>query len=341
LENLSVCYLLKQKMLFQENWERIKNKSIFDLILLEAHNACSFNVNANLKIVCDQKWIEHLNNIPPILRQLTGIKRICNDFAKTQNRSLVDLLKTSGVRSLDIRIAIIDNVPWVHHTFLISPLSLVLEQLTTFLQENPFEFVQVKLKWTDVPQTVYDDGAITGYIDGSMSSLCKEMCANRDEYLFTLEQLKNVDKRLFIFIDKQTNTTTTADKTKQVSILTPWSCGFINEFKDRYNDTNDAALLIDKINKDVDKLNINHKYCIRYTLTPQSDDYVKHIVACCGLSKKNLTLSDLNSSLPNIFSPGQINWTNWKKACNLSMDFIPSSDYISQIILCKKIILDE
>ncbi|CAD5782507.1 phosphatidylinositol-specific phospholipase C [Escherichia coli O120:H1] len=69
------------------------------------------------------------------------------DMVRTQSKSIYSQLQ-SGIRFLDIRLRHIDNVMAIHHSFVYQHMGFgdVLNQLEKFLNENPSEFVLVRVK---------------------------------------------------------------------------------------------------------------------------------------------------------------------------------------------------
>lgn len=313
--------------LFEKHYDLIKGQSFLHLCLLESHNSCSQEADAGKGIISDQLLLNKLNQLPSIIRSY-GLKSFCDDFAETQTLDVATQLNSSGVRSLDVRVC--DDGKgglYIHHTFFIYPLSILLDVVKTFLVAHPKELLQIKFKWTDTQS----DTDLSERIGTALtnSGVVEMTVANAIRYN-TIESLVAGNKRLFIFVDS-------------IGSLSPplpeWAVGHLSEYLDKYIDTNNASVKITILKTQIAMLPVGHNlYTLNYTLTPDTDDYTKTVIStCCGLrkiSKGSRALRDINATLPEIKKAFPVE-TFREKISSVCMDFVPAGGEFAEWLLLK------
>lgn len=326
------------KTLLERHSQAIKDKSFLQLGLLEAHNACSADVDSSLGVISDNVWINRINDLPKVVQDIankTYLKQVCKSWAKTQTLSLSSLLEDAGVRSLDIRIALApDGTLFVHHTFHIYPLETALRTIASFLSAHPLEFLQIKLKWTDTQQTTDLCAQIQTALEHT--DLIK-LTVSAEQRTSKIHQLVEWNKRLFVFVDQN----------HPVDAPYPsWAAGWVREFLDRYIESNDSNDKIAQMHQQIcDKAKVwaeymhipvlteRMMYTVSYTLTPTTEDVVKSVVSgsCCGLFKDAFTLAHLNDSLPPLDTAFPL--TDWQLVNSASLDFVVGNESVAEWLL--------
>jgi hypothetical protein len=328
--------------LLERHADAIKDKSFLQLGLLEAHNACSADVDASLGVISDNAWINRLNDLPKVIQDVankTYLKQLCKTWARTQTLSLSSLLLDAGVRSLDLRIALAsDGTLFVHHTFHVYPLETALRTIGSFLSAHPLELLQVKLKWTDTQQTTDLSAQIQTALEHT--DLIK-LTVSMEQRTSPIRQLLAWNKRLFVFVDQNPPSAATV-------VVPPWAAGAVREYLDRYIETNDAHDKIERMHQQIqDKakawaefvhepaLTERMMYTVSYTLTPTAEDVAKSVVSesCCGLFRDAFTLAHLNASLPALATAFPL--SDWQMVNSVSLDFLPSNEIVAEwLLLC-------
>jgi len=313
--------------LFEKNWELVKDLSFLNLILLESHNACSKNVDYRSIVASDNETIAGLNALGTPARAIIGIKRICDQFAKTQTLSISDQLIKSGVRSLDIRVTQVEGVLMTHHTFMSQSFKEIITEVVHFLEQYPLEIVQLKIKWTDTQKQSLMDSVEK--ILTETSSI--KFSVTRDNRYKTIEHLVSIGQRLMIFVDGDQQRT--------------WNTGLLSEYLDRYIDTNQSSEKVNRIEHQLSLLNqfggnsSRSLYTINYTLTPQTEDYTKNVIRCCGIGSKTGSLHDINATLPQLLPLSSRFPNSWFKANSVSIDFVQdNSELATSLLLLVKLL---
>jgi hypothetical protein len=313
--------------LLEKHYDLVKGQSFLHLCLLESHNSCSQEADAGKGIISDQMLLNKLNQLPSIIRSY-GLKSFCDDFAETQTLDVATQLTSSGVRSLDVRVCD-DGYGglYIHHTFFIYSLPVLLDVVKTFLIAHPKELLQIKFKWTDTQ----NDSDLSERIGTTLTnSGVIGMTVTRDIRYDKIEALVASNKRLFIFVDSIGS---------RSPPLPEWAVGRLSEYLDKYIDTNTASVKIAILKSQLSTLPAGHNlYTLNYTLTPDTDDYTKTgVVTCCGLrkvSKGSRALRDINDTLPEIKKAFPIG-TFQERINSVSMDFVPAGVEFAEWLILK------
>jgi len=314
--------------LLEKYYDLIKGQSFLHLCLLESHNSCSQEADAGKGIISDQMLLNKLNQLPSIVRSY-GLKSFCDDFAETQTLDVATQLSSTGVRSLDVRVCDDGNGGlYIHHTFFIYPLPVLLDVVKTFLIAHPKELLQIKFKWTDTQSdTDLSERIGMALTNSGVIGMTVDRAIRYDK----IEKLVADNKRLFIYIDS-------------IGFHSPplpvWAVGHLSEYLDKYIDTNNASVKIAILKSQLATLpTSSNLYTLNYTLTPDIDDYTQTVTStCCGLrkvSKGSRALRDINATLPGIRTVFSVE-TFQVKISSVSMDFVPVGSEFAEWLLLKK-----
>jgi len=265
--------------LFQQHWEKIKDKKFSQLTLAGSHDSCSAGVQYDSVIVSNSTLLKKINQVPQGFRVL-GTYRLCNDFAKSQNLTITEQLNL-GVRCFDIRICRYNNIIYTNHTFLSYPAHDVYNEIGQYLINNPKEMVDLYIKWSDTAQDDLSNVTVEGLLDSSLKTL---LVPNGTE--LTIEEYVHINKRVFVYLEGNGN---------------PCIWNDMSIFCDGYLDTNNPGEKIGYLMNELKMKPPNWLYRFGYTLTPQNTDIeqnIKKCFLCCLIKSSKVTLSSINNKLP-------------------------------------------
>src|SRR3990167_8882056 len=144
-----ICFLFSTALFSaNSNWmSQIPNSRVINqLIIPGTHDSGSYAITALSKFSLSPDdplptWIEQVSNILP----LSLVRIIAANWCRTQPYSIADQLN-NGIRYLDFRIDLFqDGHFYLNHALLSVRLSDALQQIKTFIQNNPSEIVFIDI----------------------------------------------------------------------------------------------------------------------------------------------------------------------------------------------------
>ena len=204
---------------------------------------------------------------------IPGINYKVNRWTQTQNSTILEQLN-NGIRAFDFRIAEKDNICYGFHTFLGSELKPSLDDIKTFLKQNPKEIILLSVRT--------DDDLCKDLIDDSLNDKIFHYNPTDNLKNLTLEDLWARNKNVII-----------SDWQNSKIIISDWLNSYDEEEKINYLEDHLKIRLAE------DDENNNEFYNLEWTLTPQTKQVGFHSDSLLYSSYKfNQKLSKFLKTLP-------------------------------------------
>lgn len=189
---LSSLFIINTTSWMYNNRNLLYDKTIYDISLPGTHDSSTYNINGSQYINLPKQYSQ-LIKLANILH--IPINNIIKGWVKTQNLNIYEQLNL-GVRYLDLRISYYNNNWHVHHNYIIGDkLSVMLDQIYVFLNENKGEIILIELSHV-FNSTQKELNILNNMIKNQFYNL---LC-RKEEYLNnTIEYLVNTNQRLLIF----------------------------------------------------------------------------------------------------------------------------------------------
>lgn len=294
--------------LFEQNWEKLRHKKFTDLCLYSSHNSMSCELDSNSKIYSDSSVLMRVNEFPKFIRKLIPINKLIYSFARCQKLMLPQQLD-AGVRSLDIRILETDNELYTHHSLRGPKLKIVFDLIVDFLQKHTFEFIEIKIIWSDVNSAIDLSQRVQDLVQ---SHPLNSLLVSREHIKFDLSENQIQNKRCFLI--------TQGD---HCNCSLPYS-NFKNYYKNTNKldvKTNDNKSQLISFQKQDDNL-----FDLQLILTPSNDDIKQCIkkLSFCNNNLQKIYGNECTITFEKLVESYGLD--NLKKVHNLTVDFVKTGN---------------
>ena len=185
-----------KKQWMSKYWPELNDKKLNEICLPGTHNSGTYYLEQAIAPGTEQKTKDLFN------LDLGGLRQYMLAMSVCQEKSIREQL-TNGIRYLDFRIENIQGVFYITHGLKGNKLSVMLEDIGAFLNENPKEIVLVKLN-VDIRDGSGNLNAIGNYIQSTIPDHFTDKDNEGYSELLnsTLESIVNTGKRaIFIHND--------------------------------------------------------------------------------------------------------------------------------------------
>ncbi|KAJ3319561.1 hypothetical protein HDV06_006209 [Boothiomyces sp. JEL0866] len=229
----------------QHHWmAHYQSRSIFNLILPGTHNSGAYTIDPQSFAPFTHTW---------------WLGCLGKRFVITQTRSIYQQL-LDGIRSLDLRISLHKNTPWVSHTAKLLPLETVLKDVCRFVLHYPTEIIVIRLKgdWGYEPSTW--DSTVSLFQEH-----CSEFLLPVSERGLTIAEMVSRHYKVILFSDELYN------------------CGLQNCWPtntwliERWYDTSSLSILKAKLFNDMTTANTSGKFIMTGPILTPTTSLIKHV----------------------------------------------------------------
>lgn len=273
--------------LFKSYYDRIKDKSIFDLILLSSHDSTAFKFEPGYsEVLSDNDTLTNFATMPLRARRWLGVQSMLEGFSRTQTLDLQQQLEC-GVRCFDLRLALVRGRLVLNHTIVTDELVDVLPVFANYLIHNPKEIIELQFKWTDTnPDINLQEPLLKTLRESPIGSYI----IKRQDAARPIHELVGMDKRVILFVEGP-----------EIDDALD-----LYAFKNVYHGINVASDKVNDLRSQLEnfvRTPPSALFRMEWTLTPNADDIKEAILrGNAGAALKNLTetLPDPLESMKNL-----------------------------------------
>jgi len=296
--------------LFETYYDRIKDKSIFDLTLLSSHDSTAYRFDADFsEILSDNRALTNFASMSMQTRKWLGIQSMLEGFSRTQTCDLQQQLEC-GVRCFDLRLALVNGKLVLNHTIVTDELVDFLPTFACYLNQNPKEIIELQFKWTDTnPDVNLQDPLMKTLRESAIGPYI----VRKEDVTRPIHELVEMNKRIILFVEGGP-----LDDALDLYTFKNIYRGF-NEANAKVNDLKNQLLTFERTPP-------TSLFRAEFTLTPDGDT-IKHAIlrgnAGQALRRLTETLPDPLETLGDLL----------RKVHILALDFINPSNMLANRLM--------